>query len=140
MIQKPRLVMQHYQPLMPTSQFQGISKFQFRKMWMSQFKKILNQNFKKLILVCWSEILDCINKYEIIMLINVMKSDELTVTMVFSNPNCLHTKNPDQKSIIVAFNTLGSNSFQHGLNILLRKMQHFVFHVFSFISHLGILD
>ena len=61
-------------------------------MWMSQFKKILSQNFKKLILRCWSGILDCVNKYGIIMLINVMKFDELTITMVFSNPNCLHTK------------------------------------------------
>ena len=111
MIQKSRLVMQHYQPLMPTSQFQGISKFQFQKMWMSQFKKILSQNFKKLILRCWSGILDCVNKYGIIMLINVMKSNELTITIVFSNPHCLHTKNPDQKSIVVAFKTLGSNSF-----------------------------
>ena len=115
MIQKPRLVMQHCQPLMPTSQFQGILKFQLRKMWISifqkmlisQFKKIFIQNFKKLILVCWSRILDCINKYGIIMLINVMKSNELTITIVFSNPHCLHTKNPDQNIIIVAFKSLG---------------------------------
>jgi hypothetical protein len=44
--------------------------------------------FQKLILVCWSGILDCVNKYEIIMLINVMKSDELTITMVFFNLVC----------------------------------------------------
>jgi hypothetical protein len=74
------------------------------------------------------------------MLINMMKFDELTITIVFSNPHCLHTKNPDQKSIVIAFKTLSSNSFENGLNILLRKMQHFVSHVFSFISHLGILN
>ena len=102
--------------------------------------KILNQNFKKLILVCWSGVPYCVNKYGIIMLINVMKFDELTITMVFSNLLWLHTKNPDQKSIVVAFNNLGFNSFHHGLNILLQKMQHFVSHVFSFISHLGFLD
>ena len=129
---------------MLTSQFQGISKFQFRNMWISifqkmlisQFKKIFNQNFKKLILFCWNRILDCVNKYMIIMLINVMKSNELTITMVFCNPNCLHSKNPNQKSIVIAFNTLGSNSFQHGLNILLWNMQHFVSHVLSFISYM----
>ena len=33
-------------------------------------------------------IIDCVNKYEIIMLINVMKSDELTITMVFFNLVC----------------------------------------------------
>ena len=140
--------MQHCQPLMLTSQLQEMLKFQFRKMWISIFRKMLvsyfekifNQNFKKLILVCWSGILECINKYEIIILINVMKSDEFTLTMVLSNLIWLHTKNPDHKSIVLAFNTLGSKSFHHGLNILLRKMQHFVFHVFSFISHLGILD
>lgn len=49
-------------------------------------------------------------------------------------------KNLDQKSIVVAFKRLGTISFQNGSNILLRKMQHFVFHVFYFISHLGILE
>ena len=33
-------------------------------------------------------IIDCVNKYEIIMLIKVMKSDELTIIMVFFNLVC----------------------------------------------------
>ena len=99
MIQKPMLVMQHCQPLMPTSQFQEMLIF--------QFQKILNQNFKKLILVCWSGVPDCINKYVIIMLINMMKSDEFTLTMMFSNLIWLHTKNPDQNIIVIAFKSLG---------------------------------
>ena len=98
--------MQHCQPLMPTSQFQEMSKSKFWKMLISQFQKIFNQNFKKLRLVCWSRIPDCVNKYGIIMLIN----------------------------------TLGSNSFHHGLKILLLKMQYFVSYVFSFISHLEFLN
>ena len=101
-------------------------------MLISQFKKILIENFKKLILVCWSGILDYVNKYGIIMLINVMKSDELTITIVYSNPHCLHTKNPNQKSIVVAFKTLGSNSFQNGLNILLQKDATFCLPCFLF--------
>ena len=99
MIQKPMLVMQHCQPLMPTSQFQ--------EMLISQFQKILNQNFKKLILVCWSGVSVCVNKYGIIMLINMMKSDVFTLTMMFSNLIWLHTKNPDQNIIVVAFKSLG---------------------------------
>ena len=99
MIQKPMLVMQHCQPLMLTSQFQEMLIF--------QFQKILNQNFKKLILVCWSGVPDCINKYVIIMLINMMKSDEFTLTMMFSNLIWLHTKNPDQNIIVIAFKSLG---------------------------------
>ena len=99
MIQKPMLVMQHCQPLMLTSQFQEMLIF--------QFQKILNQNFKKLILVCWSGVPYCVNKYEIIMLINMMKSDVFTLNMMFSNLIWLHTKNPDQNIIVVAFKSLG---------------------------------
>ena len=51
---------------------------QFQKMPISQFRKIiisLKHNFKKLILILWIMIPEYANKYENIMLINVMKFD-----------------------------------------------------------------
>jgi hypothetical protein len=44
-----------------------------------------------------------------------------------------------KKIIFVAFNLRGTIYFHHGLNIHLKKMQHFVYPAFFLISHLDIL-
>ena len=44
------------------------------------------------------------------------------------------------ESIIVAFKLLGLNIIQHGLNILLRKMQLIVYLALSFIIQMGLWD
>ena len=117
MVPKPMLVMHHCQPLMSISQFQKMSITQFQKILMSQFQKmsisqfwkILKQNFEKLILACWSVIPDCVHKYQIIMLINVMKFNQLILRLVHTNLFFQYTENPNEKIILVAFNLLGSN-------------------------------
>ena len=45
----------------------------------------LKHNFKELILILWIMTLEHVNKYENIMLINVMKFDELTLKKVHTN-------------------------------------------------------
>jgi hypothetical protein len=92
-----------------------------------------------LILVHWSLILDCVVRYGSIMLINGMKFDELTLKLVRTNLSTHTTQNPEIEIIFVAFNLRGSIYFLHGLNIHVKKIQHFVYHAFSLISHLDIL-
>ena len=94
-------------------------------MLISQFRKIiisLKHNFKKLILIFWIMISEHANKYENIMLINVMKFDGLTLKIVRTNLMKFDGHTKKVESTIVAFKLLDLNIIQHGLNILLRKM------------------
>jgi hypothetical protein len=54
-----------------------------------------------LILLHWSLILDCIVRYENIMLINEMKFEELTLKLVHTNLFSQTTRNLDNKIIFV---------------------------------------
>jgi hypothetical protein len=92
-----------------------------------------------LILAHWSMILDCVVKYENMMLITEMKFEELTLKLVRTDLRSQTTRNLENKIISVAFNLHGTIYFLHGLNIHLRKMQPFVYPAFFLISHLGIL-
>ena len=69
-------------------QSQEISIPQFQKNADIQIPKItisLKHNFKKLIFILWIMIWEHANKYENIMLINVMKFDVLTLKIVHTN-------------------------------------------------------
>jgi hypothetical protein len=92
-----------------------------------------------LILVHWSMILDCVIRYGIMMLIRGIKFKELALKLVHTDVISQCTQNMDMQITYVAFNLHGSCYFLYGLNIHLIKMQHFVFHAFSLVSHLGIL-
>jgi hypothetical protein len=73
------------------------------------------------------------------MLITEMKFEELTLKLVRIDLRSQTTQNLENKTIFVAFNLHGTIYFLHGLNILLRKMQPFVYPTFFLISHLSIL-
>ena len=126
------------------SMFPNPKKYLFpnsKKMPIFKFRKItisLKHNFKKLILILWIMIREHANKYGNIMLINVMKFDVLTLKIVHTNLLQRHTKKVE--STIVAFKLLGLNIIQHGLNILLRKMQLIVYLALSFIIQMGLWD
>ena len=77
-----------------------------------------------LILFHWNMIVDCIVRYEIMILVNVMKFKELTLKLVCINIIFESTENLEKKIIFVAFNLNGSSYFLHSLNIRLIKMQH----------------
>jgi len=66
---------------------------------------------------------------------NVNQRDEIRRAYIKAGPY----QNLEIKIIFVAFNLRGTIYFLHGLNIRAKKMQHFVYHAFSLISHLGIL-
>jgi hypothetical protein len=115
-----------------------------RQLLISQFLKILLKDFGELmamnlILAHWSMILDCVVRYGNMMLITEMKFEELTLKLIRTNLQSQTTRNLENKTIFVAFNLHGTIYFLHGLNILLRKMQPFVYPAFFLISHLGIL-
>jgi hypothetical protein len=92
-----------------------------------------------LILAHWSIILDCVVRYENIMLITDMKFEELTLKLVRTDLRSQTTQNLENKIIFVAFNIHGTIYFLYGLNILARKMQPFVYPTFFLISHMRIL-
>jgi hypothetical protein len=92
-----------------------------------------------LILIHWSMILDCVLRYGNMMLIIGMKFEELTLELVRTDLRSKTTQNLEKKIIFVAFNIRGTIYFHHGLNINLKKMQHFVYPAFFLISHLDIL-
>jgi hypothetical protein len=106
------------------------------KILLTILKKLTLMN---LILVHWNMIMDCIVRYGIMMLINVMKFDELTFKLVHIDVLFESIQNLEKKITFVAFNLRGSSYFLLGLNIHLIKMQYFICHAFSLISHLGIL-
>ena len=78
------------------------------------------------------------NKYENIMLINVMKFDGLTLKMV--RTNFVYRNTTKVENTIVAFKFLRLNIIQYGLNILLRMMQLIVYLALSFIIQMGFWD
>ena len=73
------------------------------------------------------------------MLINEMKSGDVTLSWVHTN---LVLKNLKNLRKVEAFKVLGMKMIvlSHGLNILLKKIPLFVCHAFSFISQLGMKD
>ena len=73
------------------------------------------------------------------MLINEMRSDDITLSWVHTS---LVLKNFKNLRRVEAFKVLGMKmiALSRGLNILLKKMPHFVYHAFSFISQLGMKD
>ena len=77
--------------------------------------------------------LDCVEKYILIMLINEMRSSDVTSSWIHTS---LVLKNFKNLRMVEAFKVLGMKMFalSHGLNILLKKMPFFVYHAFSFIS------
>ena len=110
----------------------------------SQFLKILLKDFRELmvmnlILAHWSMVLDCIVRYGNMMLITEMKLEQLTLKLVCTDLRSQTTRNLKNKIISVAFNLHSTIYFLHGLNILVKKMQPFVYPAFFLISHLGIL-
>jgi hypothetical protein len=110
----------------------------------SQRLKVLLTNLEELtsmnlILIHWNLILDCVVGYEIMILINKMKFDELTLKMVRIDLMSQSTQNLDKKITFVAFNLRGTSYFLQGLNIHVIKIQYFVCHAFYLVSHLGIL-
>ena len=82
---------------------------------------------------------DCIDKYILVMLINEMRSGNVTLSWVHTN---LVLKNFKNLKRVETFKVLGMKmiALSHGLNILLKKMPLFVFYAFSFISQLGMMD
>ena len=92
-----------------------------------------------LILAHWSMILDCVVKYENMMLITSMKFERLTLKLVCTDLRFQTTQNLENKIIFVAFNLYSTIYFLHSLNIHVRKMQSFVCSAFFLISHLIIL-
>ena len=73
------------------------------------------------------------------MLINEMRSGNVTLIWVHAS---LFLKNFKNLRRVEAFKVLGMKmiTLSHGLNILLKKMLLFVYHAFSFISQLGMMD
>jgi hypothetical protein len=115
-----------------------------RQLLISQFLKILLKDLRELmtmnlILVHWSIILDCVVKYGNMMLITKMKFEELTLELVRTGLWSQTTQNLENKVIFVTFNFRSTIYFFYGLNIHVRKMQHFVYPTFFLISHLDIL-
>ena len=82
---------------------------------------------------------DCVDKYILVMLINEMRSGDVTLSWVYTN---LVLKNFKNLKRVETFKVLGIKmiALSHGLNILLKKMPLFVFYAFSFISQLGMMD
>ena len=83
--------------------------------------------------------MDCVDKYILIMLINEMRSGDVTLSWVHIS---LVLKNFKNLRKVKAFNVLGMKmiALSHGLNILLKKMPLFVYHAFSFISQVDMTD
>ena len=75
-----------------------------------------------LILVHWSMILDCVIKYENMMLITEIKFEELTLELVRIDLQSKTTQNLEKNVIFVAFNLHGTIYFLHNLNIHVKKM------------------
>ena len=130
-------------------QFQKMLMFQSQKNIHSPISKnanipILENNhisqtqFQKLILMLWIMILGHANKYGNIMLINVMKFDRFTLKMV--RTNLVQRNTTKVENTIVAFKLLRLNIIQHGLKILLQKMQLIVYLVLSFIIQRELWD
>ena len=73
------------------------------------------------------------------MLINEMRSGNVTLIWVHAS---LFLKNFKNLRRVEAFKVLGMKmiTLSHDLNILLKKMLLFVYHAFSFISQLGMMD
>jgi hypothetical protein len=84
-----------------------------------------------LILLHWSLIIYDVVRYENIMLFNEIKFEELILMLVHTNLLSQTIRNLDCKIIFVAFNLHGSVYFL-GLNIRVRKMQHFCLPCFLF--------
>ena len=80
-----------------------------------------------------------LDKYILIMLINEMRSGDVTLSWVHISLILKKFKNLRR---VEAFKVLGMKmiALSHGLNILLKKMPLFVYHAFSFISQLGMTD
>ena len=68
-----------------------------------------------------------------------MRSNDVTLSWVHTN---IVLKNFKNLRRVEAFKVLGMKMtvLSHDLNILLKKMQLFVYHAFSFISQLGMTD
>ena len=82
---------------------------------------------------------DCVDKYILVMLINEMRSGNVTLSWVHTN---LVLKNFKNLKRVETFKVLGMKmiALSHGLNILLKNLPLFVFYAFSFISQLGMMD
>jgi hypothetical protein len=135
-LQIPKLQMTKLRVSMMVIHRHQLLIFQFLKIILKDFGELMAIN---LILVPWSIILDCIIRYGNMMLITEMKFKELTLELVHTNLWPKTTQNLEKKVIFVAFNICGTIYFLHGLNIHVKRMQHFVYSAFILISHLDIL-
>jgi hypothetical protein len=90
-----------------------------------------------LILVHWSLILDCVVRYENMILIIEMKFEELTLKAICTDLRSQTTLNLENKVIFVAFNLRGTIYFLHGLNIHAIKDSAFCLPCFLFNKLFG---
>ena len=108
-IQKSQLMMQGCQPLALMSQFQKIFKQKFQILPMIKVKQVQ--------VLCL--ILDSVRKYEIMMLMNEMKFNGLTLILVHTNLNQMSKRKINLEVILIDFNIHGLQltHFVHGLNV-----------------------